>query len=361
MGLLMVILLISFCVSLGPKTASANTFDVTSYGAVGDGDTDDTHLLGDISAPKTKEGWEGCDTNGYLMHFTSVSGLVMDGSGQLDGQGSIWWREGEKYKPNGPPCHCPSMLRFDKCDGLQLRGTRHINGPKSHISITHCDGADIGNIYISAPEHSPNTDGIDISWSSHVNIHDSAIESGDDCIAINGGTYDLNVTGITCGPGHGISIGSLGKNGAHSTVKQVLVQNCNITGTQNGLRIKTSPHGSGYAQSIVFEDINLINVKNPILIDQHYCTKDKNYNCPAPPSASAVKVSDVRYQNIHGSSASKQAITINCAARWNCTEIVMNDVGITGEGVFAHCENASGDFGDTTPEVNCSPAVRTFK
>ncbi|KAK1429615.1 hypothetical protein QVD17_11829 [Tagetes erecta] len=395
MGFLMVMLLVLFYISFCPKTASANTFDVTSYGAIGDGDTDDTDafvrawgdlcadssldptliippektflircvkftgpcqfssvhfkLLGDISAPKTIAGWKGCNYNGYLMYFTSVHGLVMEGPGQLDGQGSIWWRD--DYE----------MLRFESCDELRLKGTRHVNGPKRHISVRHCDGVDLGDLYISAPEHSPNTDGIDINWSSHVNIHDSVIESGDDCIAISSGTYDINITGITCGPGHGISIGSLGRNGAHSTVEQVLVQNCNITATQNGLRIKTSPHGSGYARSIVFEDINLINVKNPIIIDQHYCIEDKNSYCPAPPSASAVKVSDVRYQNIHGSSASKQAITINCAARWNCTEIVMNDVGITGEGVFAHCENASGDFGDTTPEVNCSPAVRTSK
>lgn len=27
---------------------------------------------------------------------------------------------------------------------------------------------------------------------------------GDDCIALNGGSYDINITSVTCGPGHGI-------------------------------------------------------------------------------------------------------------------------------------------------------------
>lgn len=27
---------------------------------------------------------------------------------------------------------------------------------------------------------------------------------GDDCVAINGGSYDINITHVACGPGHGI-------------------------------------------------------------------------------------------------------------------------------------------------------------
>ncbi|KAI3822415.1 hypothetical protein L1987_10005 [Smallanthus sonchifolius] len=132
-----------------------------------------------------------------------------------------------------------------------------------------------------------------------------------------------------------LSIGSLGRNDAYSKVEQVLVRDCNITGTSNGVRIKTVPYGKGYARSVVFEDINLINVKNPIIIDQHYCTNMENSYCRAPPTASSVNVSDVTHRNIHGSSASKKAIIFNCFSEFNCTEIVTNDVEITGENVYA--------------------------
>ncbi|KAM0009370.1 putative endo-polygalacturonase [Helianthus debilis subsp. tardiflorus] len=375
----MVILLSFFYMLFEPKIASAATFDVTSYGAIGDGNTYDTEafvkawgdlcvdtsadptlvvpsgktfliqcvsfvgpcksssvhfqLLGDITAPKSRDGWEGCDTN-YLMFFDSVQGLIMDGPGQIDGQGSIWW-----------PHSIVTLLRFQKCDGLQLEGSRYTNSPKSHVRISGCEGVDVGNIHISAPEHSPNTDGIDISWSSHINIHDSVIESGDDCVAINSGISDVNVTGITCGPGHGISIGSLGDNGENSTVEQVQIRNCNFTGTTNGVRIKTEPNGKGYAKSILFEDINLINVKNPIIINQHYSNEA---------TTSAVKVSDVTYRNIHGSSASKIAITFDCAEEVKCTGIIMDDVGITGDNVYADCKNVEGEFTDTSPQITCS-------
>ncbi|PNX81448.1 polygalacturonase, partial [Trifolium pratense] len=59
-------------------------------------------------------------------------------------------------------------------------------------------------IAINSPVTSPNTDGFDIAHSSNILIEDSYIKSGDDCIALNGGSFFVNATGVTCGPGHGI-------------------------------------------------------------------------------------------------------------------------------------------------------------
>ncbi|KAL7594416.1 hypothetical protein Lser_V15G28195 [Lactuca serriola] len=397
MGFLMAVLLSLLCLSFGSKITSATTYDVTSYGAKGDGNTDDSSaflrawddlcgdqspeptliipsdktflispvafngpcksptvyvmLLGNITAPKTFDGWKDCVRNHYWIYFTSVQGLKIQGPGQIDGQGSIWWKEEGKTTTN--TCNRPTALHFHSCNGLQLRGTTHINSPKLHMSINGCEDVDVGNLNILAPGDSPNTDGIDISGSSHVYIHDSKIQTGDDCVAINGGTYDINVTRVLCGPGHGISIGSLGENDGHDTVEQVRVEKCNITGTKNGLRIKTVPYGTGYARKIVFQDIQLENVQNPIIIDQHYCSNPEDAFCPAPPTATAVKVSDVMYTNIYGSSATKQAITFNCSGKYNCTEIVTNEVGITGHDEFSYCQNAQGKFIDTNPPIKC--------
>lgn len=63
--------------------------------------------------------------------------------------------------------------------------------------------------------------------------------TGDDCIAINSGSSWISITGVTCGPGHGMSIGSLGEDGAYQTVEEVNVENCSFRGTDNGVRIKT--------------------------------------------------------------------------------------------------------------------------
>ncbi|KAI3687726.1 hypothetical protein L1987_81428 [Smallanthus sonchifolius] len=395
MGLLVVVLL-SFCYNLfSPKIASAATIHVTSYGAKGDGRTDDSKafleawaelcgdvsanptlvipsgmtfllsplvfngssckshnlnikLLGVITAPNTRAGWRVCIEKQFWIYFTLVKGLTIDGPGRIDGQGAAWWGEKEPTET----CNRPTALHFYKCPGLRLKDTTHINSPFLHISIVNCEDVDIGNLQITAPEHSPNTDGIDISASSHIHIHDSNIQTGDDCVAINGGVFDVNVTNVLCGPGHGISIGSLGENESHDSVEQVRVQHCNITGTTNGLRIKTVPNGTGYARGIIFQDINLINVRNPIIIDQHYCNSFPNGVCPSS-SAQAVQVSDVTYTNIHGSSATKEAIIFNCNEKYKCTNIRTDNVHISGGDDLAYCRNTQGEFVDTTPTVSC--------
>ncbi|CAA7025426.1 unnamed protein product [Microthlaspi erraticum] len=62
---------------------------------------------------------------------------------------------------------------------------------------------------------------------------------GDDCVAINGGSYNINISHVACGPGHGISIGSLGRGEFNETVENVKVTHCTFNGTSNGARIKT--------------------------------------------------------------------------------------------------------------------------
>lgn len=62
---------------------------------------------------------------------------------------------------------------------------------------------------------------------------------GDDCISIVSGSQYVEAEDITCGPGHGISIGSLGKDNSKAYVSGVTVNGAKISGTRNGVRIKT--------------------------------------------------------------------------------------------------------------------------
>lgn len=68
------------------------------------------------------------------------------------------------------------------------------------------------------------------------------------------------------------SVGSLGKYMNEEDVSGVSVRNCTVSGTTNGVRIKTWPGSPpSQASNFTFEDIIMHNVSNPIIIDQHYC------------------------------------------------------------------------------------------
>jgi galacturan 1,4-alpha-galacturonidase len=103
-------------------------------------------------------------------------------------------------------------------------------------------------------------------------VINSNISTGDDCISLGDGTRDILIQGVHCGPGHGISIGSLGKYQNEQPVSGVRVIGCTLTNTMTGVRVKTWPDSSpGFASDIHFENIIMNNVDNPILIDQGYC------------------------------------------------------------------------------------------
>lgn len=69
-------------------------------------------------------------------------------------------------------------LHFLRCDHLRLSGLTHINSPRSHIGISTSNDVDISHLTIIAPDESPNTDGINVTNSTYVNIHDSKIGTG---------------------------------------------------------------------------------------------------------------------------------------------------------------------------------------
>ncbi|CAI0548204.1 unnamed protein product, partial [Linum tenue] len=131
-----------------------------------------------------------------------------------------------------------------------------------------------------------------------------------------------------------------------------------FTETTNGLRIKTWARRSlGFVRNVLFHHVVFDGVKNPILIDQNYCPGRRN--CPR--QASGIKVSDIRYKSIGGTSQSKVAVRFECSKANPCAGITMHDVKLTyvgggrGEEAMATCANARGtSSGFVTPVVRYS-------
>ncbi|KAF7837038.1 putative polygalacturonase [Senna tora] len=306
-------------------------------------------VQGTIIAPGSVDAWKW-QSNSYKetwLKFSNINGLVINGGGLIDGQGGPWWECFAQSK-----CQRPSALSFHSCENLQLSGVTQINSPGGHVRINGCNGSRISRLHLVAPKDSPNTDGLDISSSSNVVIQNSKMEVGDDCVVINGGSSFINISGIYCGPGHGISIGSLGGNGAYAAVEEVHVKNCTFTRSSSGARIKTWEGGSGYARKITYEDIVLVEVQNPILVTQHYRIRS------AIDARKAVKVSDITFKNFRGTASRDSAVQLICDEVIGCSNIVLDQIQITssvpGKKTNATCLNAHGTSSSSNvPQIPC--------
>ncbi|XP_062115369.1 polygalacturonase-like isoform X2 [Humulus lupulus] len=267
----------------------------------------------------------------HWLVFVSVKNLRVEGGGTFDGKGKVWWKNS---------CSVINSLAvtFYDCKNLNVTNLRFKDGQRFHLFFDACVNVKAENILVTAPSNSPNTDGIHMRSTQHIHVMNSIIKTGDDCISIINGSTNVRATDITCGPGHGISIGSLGPNNTESKVYNVTVDTVTMLGTSNGVRIKSWQGGSGYGENIIFQNIAMYNVTNPIIIDQYYCDQKD----PCPEQYSAVRISNVFYNNITGSSFSKVAVKINCSKTFECQGISMRDVNLVREGdgvVEASCNN----------------------
>ncbi|KAF8010058.1 hypothetical protein BT93_J0892 [Corymbia citriodora subsp. variegata] len=294
-------------------------------------------IYGTIEAPTDQSAYKK-DPSEWLK-FENLQNLRVEGGGYINGNGETWWKKSCKTDPSQPCKDAPTALTFQECNNLAVSALTIKNAQQMHLVFKKCENVRAENLQITAPEDSPNTDGIHVSETQSITIDRCVIGTGDDCISIVSGSRYVQATGITCGPGHGISIGSLGADGSADYVSDVQVNKAKISGTKNGVRIKTWQGGSGYAKNIKFQNIVMDNVDNPIIIDQNYC--DQKKQCSQ--KAAAVQVTNVAYTNIRGTSASEEAITFDCSRSHPCQGISLQDVslqsGSSVKSTEASCSN----------------------
>jgi len=97
-------------------------------------------------------------------------------------------------------------MSFDWVNNLVVSGITSINSQLSHLVINNCNDVVVKNVKLIAPDKSPNTDGIHVQYSNRVTINGCIMQTGDDCISIGDATYNLLMSNIKCGPGHGVRL-----------------------------------------------------------------------------------------------------------------------------------------------------------
>ena len=237
-------------------------------------------------APNNKTLFIGCKNK-------NQSDIVIEGEGEtsiIDGQGTRWWKARDNKETFNPG----AMIRFEQGSRFMVRNIKIQNTPGVNLTISNsgkASHATIHDVTIYNPssetkteQPSHNTDGISI-WGPYVNIYDCNISTGDDNVVCDNDAQYIHVWNSKFGTGHGASIGSYTKN-----IKHVWFDNITMNGTTAGIRMKTGINSDGTLRGGGEEDWKFTNftmtkVKNPLSID---CFYDKNYNSdPAVDKANA--------------------------------------------------------------------------
>ncbi|KAF7154022.1 hypothetical protein RHSIM_Rhsim01G0287100 [Rhododendron simsii] len=230
-----------FCgrADLGPTV-----FDVTKYGATGDGESENaqafiqawnaacqsngaakvvippgTYLSGEVffvgpcNCPKPiiveVQGTVLAQTdlseypNGQWFSVADVDGLVVTGAGTFDGQGEASWQYdscGRQTVCNSP---LPPSIGFLNVNNTILEGVKLVNSKGINIKVSDSHNLTFQNLDITAPPKSPNTDGIHISNSDQITVKSCNIATGDDCISKGEGATNIVISAGRCTPGLG--------------------------------------------------------------------------------------------------------------------------------------------------------------
>ncbi|PQQ09017.1 polygalacturonase [Prunus yedoensis var. nudiflora] len=281
-----------------PQPQQSTIFPVLSFGAKGDGVSDDSKgQLWKSSGfkfliqPITLNGSDRWNSLGsfkskYLariqfvqwINFKYARNFTVQGTGIVDGQGSDWWNSQAQKRSKHTPDTKPTALRFYCSSDVTVRNIKIINSPQCHLKFDNSSWIKVNNITITSPDYSPNTDGIHLQNTQNVEIHHSTIGCGDDCVSIQTGCSNVHIHHIKCGPGHGISLGGLGKAGSVACVSNIIVTTFHfrILNQELGSRLG---RGEGVREECIILHIQVSNVGVPIVIDQNYCDNMKKHLC----------------------------------------------------------------------------------
>lgn len=259
----------------GSIILGSNTTMTVSAGAtvIGSRDYDDFPMLSEFEG-LTEAGFTRGGHMGLVTAYRAQN-VTLRGEGTIDGNGDTWWIMGK----NSPEfTGRPRLVNFILCDNVKILNVSLINSPMWTVHPMCCRHVLIHGISIKNPYDSPNTDGINPESCSDVRISDCSIDVGDDCLTLKSGTEndflqkkypceDITVTGCTMLHGHGgVVIGSEMSGG----VRRVSVTGCVFHGTDRGIRIKTQRLRGGIVENLIFSNIIMDDVAVPFVVNNFY-------------------------------------------------------------------------------------------
>ena len=271
--------------------------------------------------------WEGTECYNYspLIYAKDAEDISITGEGTLYGNGEAWWpwkklQQEAANRLNGEACDGvpvekrvygtreaalrPSFIQFIGCKDVLLSDFTITDGPQWTIHPVYCQDVTVRRVTVDTK--GPNTDGLNPDSCENVLIEGCHFCTGDDCIAINSGlgedgwrvakpSRNITIRDCVMTGGHGgVVIGSAMSGG----VEEIRMENCRISNTTQGVRLKSMRGRGGYVKNVRIQNIELKDITDQaVQVNMFYGS-----STVVPRTQAAPTFTDISMENIQGSS-----------------------------------------------------------
>ena len=218
-----------------------------------------------------------------LLFGEDLEDICIEGRGTIDGQQKYYWAPDTTERafshkkmvvklgvsqmrsyPAGFPKQedYPHLLWLGRCHNVKITGLSWLHSPSWSFALFACSRVVIDGIYIyTSLKEAVWADGIDIVSSHDISISNSAIETGDDCIAIVCGIPEWgpdypteNITITNC-RFSSASAAIKFTEGNSRLVQHVVINNCTIFNTNRGITLQIATGGT--VRDVVISNITM--------------------------------------------------------------------------------------------------------
>ena len=213
--------------------------------------------------------------NPALINAKNCDGLQITGEGTLDGAGLPIWEQFWKLRNAAPdPRNFPNLglprarlAIIESSKNVTVEGITFKDSQFWNLHLYNCDGVTVRQARFQVPDdyrQAPSTDGIDIDSSRNVTVDGCFFSVTDDCIACKGSkgphadndkdsppVEHIRIRNCTYKRGNGVlTIGS-----EATLVRDVIVEDCTITGNVRIATLKLRPDTPQHYEDIAFLNI----------------------------------------------------------------------------------------------------------
>ncbi len=300
--------------------------------------------IGDFPVHPKSADWSG----GFygVVNAEDATDIAITGKGHIDGAGQNSWKmehdavaagkaAGTHLKAGGSYISRPRLVQFSRCKDVSVSGVTLSNSHIFHMIFSTCENVNVDGVTITSPADSPETDGIDIRETRHVHIAHCNISNGDDNVAVatTGKHRDHSI--FLC---EDIEISHCTFGHGHGVsigsptggnIRDVHVHDCTFDGDTNGIRIKSMRDRGGLVEDIHYDNLKMTDVKWPILFNAYYQTPPTT-DPGQPVGPQTPLFRDIRVSNLTATSPKTAGMIVGLPESL-ISDVVLENVNITAQ------------------------------